>query len=120
MRRACLVSLLALLLMQAGPAGAADGLSTAAERIRSDADLRGIMAGRGLEPIETERLDRLAERTELTIDRARARVGTLPLAAEHELGHAAQDLNTLKTRAPYHPEIPLLERHLSRARRLAR
>ena len=113
------LSLPALVLMHAAVV-AADGVGGAAECIRSDADLRHIMADTGFAAVDAERLDRFAERIDLNLDRIRARVGTLPLAAEQELRHAEQDLNTLKTRAPYNPEIPLLERDLSRVRRLAR
>ncbi len=90
------------------------------QRILSDAELRRIITGSDAARVELERARRLAERIDLNLARIRARVGTLPLAAEQELRHAEQDLDTLKTREPGHPEIPYLERELRRVRRQVR
>ena len=125
--RACTVrpsALLAVLLAVSGLAppspAAADGAEAVRERITADAELRRIIRGTGLDAGDAARLDRFAERLDLDLDRVRAREGVLPLAAEQALRHARQDLNTLKLRAPQHPEIPYLERELSRAQRRAR
>ena len=86
-------------------------------RIRTDEELREFLASMrgGPERLAEERSERLADRIEFDFGRIEARAGTLPLAAGHELSVARQNLNSLKTRDPRNPAIPLLERRLFRA-----
>ena len=103
---------------------AADAAIAADERtrIRTDEEIRRLIASvsGGLERITEERAERLAERIELDLERAAVRADALPLAAGHELSIARQNLNSLKTRDPSNPAIPLLERRLSRLDRPGR
>ena len=107
------VAAAAIAALAAGPAIAADERT----RIRSDEEIRALLDSvrGGTERLTEERNARLAERIGSDFDRVEARTGLLPLAAGHELSVARQNLNSLKTRDPHTPAIPLLERRLFRA-----